>query len=381
MRTINVAVIGGGFIGAQHIEAIRRIPGLAVRALVEPDTKPANKLAAELNIPECYSSIEELLEKCTVDVIHNCTPGNMHYPICKMAISQGIHVFCEKPLTLTVEEADELVTLAKEKQVAAGVDFIYRQNAMVQEIRERVRKGKLGKIFTVDTEYLQDWMMYETDYDWRLEVSIGGRSRAVADIGSHCFDMIQFLCGERITEVFANLLTVHKIRKKSKKNGTFSLEKNIGTETIAVKNEDAAYILFRTENGIEGMVRVSQVLPGKKNAFSVSVGGELESLSWNQEYPDKMWIGNRECGNTLIYASPQFLSPEAACYAQLPSGHPIGWADSLKKGIEMFYQSIRDEGYMDGQQSYPTFEQAAYVMRIVEACLSSNETGQWTKVV
>lgn len=381
MKTINAAVIGGGFIGVQHIEAIRRIPGLTVKALVEPNEALADKQAKELGIPECYRDIKDLLENCSVDAIHNCTPGNMHYPICKTAISKGIHVFCEKPLTLTVEEAEELVALAKEKQVAAGVDFIYRQNAMVREIRERVRKGELGKIFTVDTEYLQDWMMYQTDYDWRLDVSIGGRSRAIADIGSHCFDMVQFLCGERITEVFANLLTIHKTRKKSEKSSTFSKEKNAAAETVTVENEDAAYILFRTESGIGGMVRVSQVQPGRKNAFSVSVGGELESLNWNQEYPDKMWIGNRERGNTLIYASPQFLSKEVAGYAQLPPGHPIGWADSLKKGIEIFYQSIRDKTYMGEQQNYPTFEQAAYVMRIVEACLGSNEAGQWTKVV
>lgn len=381
MKTINIAVIGGGFIGVQHMEAIRRIPGLRVAALVEPNKALADKLMGELGIPECYRDIGELMKNCPVDAIHNCTPGNMHYPICRTAITKGIHVFCEKPLTLTLEEADELVALAKEKQVAAGVDFIYRQNAMIQEIRERVRKGELGKIFTVDAEYLQDWMMYQTDYDWRLDVSIGGKSRAIADIGSHCFDMIQFLCGEQITEVFANLLTVHKTRKKSIKSGTFSLEKNTSEETVTVENEDAAYILFRTESGVEGMVRVSQVLSGKKNAFSISVGGELESLIWNQEYPDKMWIGNRERGNTLIYASPQFLSQDVAGYAQLPAGHPIGWADSLKKGIELFYQSIRDETYMAKRQNYPTFKQAAYVMRIVEACLGSNEAGQWTKVV
>lgn len=381
MKAINIAVVGGGFIGCQHIEAIRRIPGLHVKALVEPDKELAAHLISVMDIPESYNNVGELFQNCPVEALHNCTPGNMHYPICREAMSRGIHVFCEKPLTLTVQEAEELTALSRTERVAAGVDFIYRQNAMVQEMRQRIQRGELGKIFTVDAEYLQDWMMYDTDYDWRLDVNIGGKSRAIADIGSHCFDVIQFLCGEKITEVFAELLTVHKERKRTEKKGTFSMDHEGVGENVNVENEDAAYILFRTESGIRGMIRVSQVLAGKKNAFSISAGGSYSSLHWNQEYPDKMWIGNRDTGNTLIYASPHFLSKEISGYASLPAGHPIGWADALKKGVEEFYRSITGGTYMQEAQRYCTFQEATYVMKIVEACLSSYETRQWVRVV
>lgn len=380
MKMLNVAVAGGGFIGSQHIEAIRRIPGLRVKALVESDQKTAELLAASMDIPEHYSSMQELFENSTVDAVHNCTPSSMHYPICREAILRGVHVFCEKPLTLTVQEAVELTDLAGRHRVGAGVDFIYRQNAMVREMREKIKRNRTGRILTIDAEYLQDWMMYDTDYDWRLDPSIGGGSRAVSDIGSHCFDMVQFLSGEKIVEVQAHFLTVYPIRKKVEKRGTFSSGAGEPEGEVRVENEDAAYVLFRTEGGIQGMVHVSQVLAGKKNAFSVAVGGERASLNWNQEYPDKMWIGDRERGNTLIYASAPFLTGDAASYTRLPPGHPIGWADALKRGIELFYQSVRDGTFAEARQDYPTFGEAVYVMKIVEACIKSDEIGQWVRV-
>lgn len=388
MTTLDIAVVGGGFIGLQHIEAIRRIPGLRVKALVEPNRELGRKVAASMDIPEYYSSTEELLKYSKVDAVHNCTPSNMHYPVCKELIAGGIHVFCEKPLTLTVPEAEELTELAAASKVGAGVDFVYRQNAMVREMRERIKGNRVGKILTIDAEYLQDWMMYKTDYDWRLDPAVGGRSRAAADIGSHCFDAVQFLCGERITEVFAHFLTVYPVRRKTEKDSTFSGGSTGAdqaapgcSEPVRVENEDAAYILFKTESGIEGMVHVSQVRAGKKNAFSIAVGGDRGSLNWDQEYPDKLWIGDREKGNTLIYASSGFLSDEAGAYAPLPAGHPIGWADALKKGIELFYQSIREGTFTNAEQKYPTFREAAYVMKIVDACLRSDALGRWVKVL
>lgn len=380
MKIRDVAVAGGGFIGLQHMEAIRRIPGLNIRALVEPNRDIARQVASSMGIPECYGSIQELLQSSTVDAVHNCTPNHMHYSICKELILRGIHVFCEKPLTLTVQEAEELTVLAEKYRVGAGVDFVYRQNAMVREMHEQIKQDRTGRILTIDAEYLQDWMMYETDYDWRLDPAMGGKSRAVADIGSHCFDAVQFLCGEKITEVLAHCLIVYPVRKKVKKSSTFCEGTEKTGEEIRVENEDAAYILYRTESGIEGMIHVSQVQAGRKNAFSITVGGTRLSLNWNQEYPDKLWIGNREKGNTLIYASPQFLTGEARTFTQLPSGHPIGWADSLKKGIELFYQSIEDGTFWETKQKYPTFRDAAYVIKIVEACMKSNISGRWERV-
>ncbi|NLL76831.1 MAG: Gfo/Idh/MocA family oxidoreductase [Clostridiales bacterium] len=382
MKTLKVAVIGTGFIGKQHIEAIRRIPGTEIVAVIDNNEKMARSVAEQFFISRYYKDYKELLANTDVDVIHNCTPSAMHYPISKEVIKSGKHVYCEKPLTLNSTESEELVKLAKEYKVAAGANFNYRQNAMVQEMNQRVMNGSIGRLLTVYGEYMQDWMLFDTDYDWRLDPKLGGESRAIADIGSHCFDTIQFICGKRITSVYANLTTVHTVRKKMEKtDGTFSAATGKVLEEIPIRSEDMAYIMVKFEDGMQGLFHVSQVAAGKKNAFKINVCGAASSLEWNQERPDKLWIGHRDSGNEELYVGAQYMTGEAKKYATLPNGHPVGWADALRNGIHNFYDSIQNNNYINQNQNYVTFEDANYIMKIVEACLRSNQSQKWEDVL
>lgn len=380
MKKIKVGVIGIGFIGKQHIEAIRRIPGTEVVAISDNNADMVKNVGLEMDIDKCFTDYKDMLSIDEIDVIHNCTPSGMHYQINKDIIESGKHVYCEKPLTLTADEAKELVMLAKERKISAATNFNYRHNAMVREMQELISQKKIGEILLVNGQYLQDWLLYDTDYDWRMDPKLGGNSRAVSDIGSHCFDTIQFILQKKITSVFANLITVYPIRKRTEKgNGTFSSSGKV-LEEVKISSEDAAFIMVKMEDGTQGIINISQVSAGKKNNFMINVNGNKASLEWNQERADKLVIGKRDSGNEEIYVGPQYLSGHAVQYATLPAGHSVGWADALKNAINSSYCSIRNNSYMDKTQGYATFEDAHYIMKIVEACIKSSKTKTWIDI-
>ena len=380
MKKIKIGIIGNGFIGKQHIEAIRRVPGTYIAAVVGTNVEMAKKICEEFCIPKYYANYKEMLEDETIDIVHNCTPSSMHYSINKDTILSGRHIYCEKPLTLTAKEAEELVKLAKDKGVCAAVNFNYRHNAMVREMYERVRNKQTGKILSVHGEYLQDWLLYDTDYNWRMDPKIGGESRAIADIGSHCFDTIQYILDKKIVSVYSNLTTVHSIRKEVKNTTTFSHGDGEVIDKHKINSEDEAYIMTKFEDGTKGLFHVSQVCAGKKNYLHLTVSGEKFSMEWNQEQSDKLWIGKRESGNEELFVGQQYLQGEAKEYATLPNGHPVGWADAFKNAIHSYYTSIRNESYKDKIQGYSTFNDAWYIMKIVEACLESNKQEQWISI-
>lgn len=380
MEKLRIAIIGTGFIGKQHIEAIRRIPGTEVVAIVDSNEAMAKAVCNDLGIEKYYLDYKEMLQDETIDIVHNCTPSAMHYSINKDVIASGKHIYCEKPLTLTSAEAEELVALAKEKKVSTGANFNYRHNAMVREMHERVQAGMIGKVLSVHGEYLQDWLLYDTDYDWRMDPKMGGESRAIADIGSHCFDTIQYVTDKKIKQVYANLVTVHPVRKRMEKTGTFSNGTGKILEEIAIHSEDEAHIIVKLEDGTTGLFHVSQICAGKKNHLQICVSGENASLEWNQERCDKLWIGKRDSGNEELFAGPQYLTGEAAAYATLPNGHSVGWADAFRNAINSYYTAIRNNTFNQEKQGYVTFEDAHYVMKIVEACLKSNQTKDWITI-
>ena len=383
-HTLNVALIGTGFIGKQHIEAIRRIPYTHIAAVADCNESSLQKTCEDIGIAHGYTDYHEMLEKEQIDVVHNCTPSAMHYAIDKDIIACGKHVYCEKPLTLRSEESAELVRLAEEKGVATGANFNYRNNAMVREMRERVQNGEAGKPLLVHGSYLQDWLMFDTDYDWRMDPKLGGASRALSDIGSHCFDTIQFILGERIVAVNASILTVYPTRKRTEQSGTFSASGGKVIDQFHVENEDAAFVIAKFESGLQGFFNISQVCGGKKNALSVNVSGSKESLEWNQEQSDRLLIGKRQTGNEELFVGEAYLTGAVKRFATLPNGHPVGWADAFRNGIQSFYESIWDGSYKTGDPHafkwYSDFKNAHYIMKIVEACLESGKTGTWVNV-
>ena len=378
MQKLNVAVIGLGFIGKQHVEALRRIPSVVVVAVSDMDLS-AGEWCARNDIPRFYTNFEEMLEKESLDVVHNCTPNFMHYAVNRKVLEAGICVYSEKPLTTNAEEGKQLVKLAEEKSLTTGVNFNYRNNLMVQEMHYRVACGQMGEITHLQVEYLQDWLLYRTDFDWRVQTEKGGVSRAVADIGSHCFDTLQYILNEKIVSVYAIFRRQYKERWYSGQKDTFSIE-NVhenAAKLIPVENEDAAIIMVRMQSGIIGSVIVTQICAGKKNGLKLLLSGNQEAYEWNQEIPDKLWIGHRNKGNEIIYVGKTNLHEEIRHVAELPDGHPVGWKDALTTGFEQFYESILNK---DNISMYPDFKDGYYISKVVDACVESARLGYWVNV-
>lgn len=362
---LRVGVVGAGFIGRQHIEAIRRVSGTEVVAVCEYSMEVARQIADKFAIDHSYDDIDTMIADVELDVIHNCTPSNVHYDINQKILNAGIHLYCEKPLTLTSNESKKLVELTQKTGLKAAVNFNYRHNAIVEDMKERIAGKLIGDVWYVSAEYLQDWLLAKTDFDWRVETEYGGLTRAIADIGSHCFDTLQYLLGEKIKSVRAKRYVLHKNR----------INKN-GVDT-KVENEDAALIQLKFESGIEAVVRVSQVSAGKKNDFNIIIEGTKQALEWHQEKPDRLWIGNQNAGNTEIFADAKYLTGKATKKINLPNGHAVGWADAFTNAISSFYRSITDPEH---EADFTDIEQAHYIMKIIDACLKSDETDSWVDV-
>lgn len=262
-KVFKVGIVGIGFIGMRHIDAISRIPGAKIVAVADYFEERARQVAEAIGAEYACRSVDEMLANCEVDIVHNCTPTSMHYEVSRRAIEAGKAIYCEKPLALDAGQAAALTALLAERPVPNGVNLNYRMNALVQDLQATVRGGEAGRPFMVTGSYIQDWMMKEDDYDWRLDPKVGGQSRAIADIGSHLFDTAQYVLGRRITAVYADTLIAHPVRYRyDKKGGTFSREKGELMDRVEVVNEDAASIMARFEGGIHGLFQVSQITGG-----------------------------------------------------------------------------------------------------------------------
>lgn len=378
---LKVGVIGAGFIGMQHIEALGRIPGVKIVAVTTNNVNHLEYLKDNGICERTYTDYKQMIENEKLDAVHNCTPTNMHFEINKYALERGVHVYGEKPLTRSTKEAKELVEIAKRKNLITGMNFNYRNNLLVQEMYQRIKNEEFGRVLFVQAEYIQDWLMYETDFDWRVDLDIGGPSRALADIGSHCIDLVQYVTNMKITEVNATLFTVHDTRKKYKNAGTFAQghDQNDEFEEIKVKNEDGGVLQARFEDGTIASFVISQVSAGKKNGLKVNISGENYALEWSQEQSDRLWVGHRDRGNEEIYADAKYVSKEVHEFATLPNGHPVGWHDATTNGIRMFYKAINAND-LTSKKPFATFEDGYEIMRIIDACLTSNEENRWIKI-
>jgi len=384
MKIIKSGIIGTGFMGAAHLENLRRVPGLQVLAIADKKLENARALAEKFNIPLAYSDWKELIDHPEIEVIHNCTPNNLHFEINKAAILAGKAVISEKPLTNSVAESEELVRLARQKNVLNAVNFSYRNYPITCHARQLVVDGKLGDVFLVHGHYLQDWLIYSSDYNWRVETESGGASRAIADIGSHWCDLVQFITGQKITEVFADLVTIHETRQKPKMEvETFKGKEIIQQEAIeevAVKTEDAGAVLFHLGNGACGVFNVSQVSAGHKNCFDIEIDGSRMSMVWKQEEPNQLWLGYRDKANEIVVKDPSLLTEESRPFAHYPGGHPEGYPDAFKNLFLNFYAAQREGKSANDAQNFPTFEDGFQENRIIEAVLKSHQEKRWVKV-
>jgi len=378
---INVGIIGSGFIGPAHIEALRRLGFVQVVALCDGTLEQAQEKAQALNIPHAYGNVEELLAHPDLHVVHNCTPNHLHAQINRQILRAGKHVFSEKPLCMTPEEARELVELAERAGVVHGVSFVYRQFAMVRQAQSMMREGSLGRLFASHGSYLQDWMLLDTDYNWRVDAALGGASRAVADIGSHWCDTVQFVTGRRIVEVMADLSIVWPTRKANVAgNSTFTQEDSAVFENKAVTTEDFGSVLFRFDDGSKGSFSVSQVSAGRKNRLSFEINGSEKSVAWDQEVPQQLWIGHRSQANQTLSDDPGLMNRDAADSAHFPGGHIEGWPDAFKNMMAQFYRAVQT-GVMPVKPLFATFYDGANVMYIIDAIVKSHQQQRWVSVL
>lgn len=372
MKTYRAAVIGAGFIGAAHVEALRRLGDVEVVALC--DTFGAAEKAARLHIEKAYSDYEQMMDECKPDAIHICTPNHTHYAIAKSAIERGIHFVCEKPFTTTVEQARELVELAARKGVTGAVNFHNRLYPIPNEMRQIVAQGELGSLFSAHGEYIQDWLLYDTDYSWRLDSSQTGKTRAMADIGSHWMDLMEFVTGEKIRRVSAAFRTVYPVRKKPRgKVETFQTAADTDYEPIPIDTEDEAVLLFELSGGAIGTAIISMVYAGRKNTMSLHLAGSKEALSWTSEDLNNLWIGHRDRPNEQLTKDAALMHPAAARLAGYPSGHIEGFPDAFKNVFRQFYDSLD----RPGDYSFARLTDGLRQMELCECVYQSATTHQW----
>lgn len=380
-QKIKVGVVGTGFIGPAHIEALRRLPNVQVEALCEVTQELAEQKAAQLGIARAYT-FEELLKQDDIQCVHICTPNFLHYAQSKAALLAGKHVVCEKPLAKDLHEAEELVQLAAETGLVNAVHFNLRYYPLVRHMKVMREKGELGEVYSVIGSYLQDWLFYETDYNWRLEPDKSGDSRAIADIGSHLLDNIEYITGLKVTEVLADFNTVHKIRKKPLKPVETYSGKMLTPEDYAdvpINTEDHANVLLRFDNGNRGSITVSQVSAGRKNQLKLEIAGSNKTYAWNSESPNEVWVGYRDVPNQVMMRDPALVDADARSVISFPGGHNEGFPDTSKQLFKEVYAAI-EAGKMPENPTFPTFADGYRELLICERILESNKKQAWVAI-
>ncbi|HLG95706.1 MAG TPA: Gfo/Idh/MocA family oxidoreductase [Bryobacteraceae bacterium] len=380
MKNISVALIGGGFMGKVHAENLRRLGNVEIAAVAASNDDRARAFAATVGVSRSTGDYRTLLTDSSIDAVHILTPNALHYRMCRAALEAGKHVLCEKPFTISVAEARELVDLAAHTRLANCLQHNLRYYPLVQHVRRMIEKGELGEILVVQGTYSQDWLLYDTDWNWRVESAANGPLRAMGDIGSHWMDLIQHVTGLPITALCADLATFHTTRKKPSRSVATFTGKTHRPEAyapVSVDTEDFGSVLLRLGQRARGAFTVSQMSAGRKNMFTFEIYGTAAGVSWNQERPDELWIGHRNKPNQVIVKDPALLDPEAAAYADLPGGHSEGYDDTHKQVFKRFYAKIAN---LSGPAEYPTFEDGLLGMRLLEKVAQSANLRAWVDV-
>jgi len=380
---LRAGVIGAGFIGTAHIEALRRLGNVDVVALADDSRESAEAKAKALYIPRAYGAWQELIDDLQVDVVHNCTPNYLHFAIAMAAIRAGKAIVAEKPLGITSEETRKLWDAAKQAGVVNVVVFNYRGYPMVQQARAMIRAGDAGEVRLVHGFYLQDWLLLDTDYNWRVDPKLGGRSCAMADIGSHWIDLAQYVTGLRIEALCSDISTfVQSRRPSAARTESGPGDRDAGPQPeLRVEVEDSGGLLLRFAGGAQGNAIISQVAAGHKNDLRIEIHGSRQSLAWSQEEPNTLWIGRREAANSLLPKDPNLLSPAARRFAHYPGGHGEAYPDGLKNLFLNVYRAIEsDRPPAEDLADFPTFRDGHRAMLVIEAVLESAKGCGWVSV-
>ena len=376
---IGAAVIGTGFIGTVHVEELRRI-GVDVRGVLGSTPERGRDRADALNVRHAYGSLDEILGDPAVHVVHVTSPNNLHVPQARAILAAGKHVVCEKPLAMTAAESAGLVADAERSRLVNAVNFNIRFYPLHQHVRERVRAGDLGEVRFVTGRYFQDWLLHDTDWNWRLEPDKGGALRAVGDIGSHWLDLMAFMTGLRVESVMADLSTfVTSRRQPTGPVETFSTERAGETVERSMGTEDVASVLLRFSDGARGAMSVSQISPGRKNSIQWEIDGSEGAAAWDGESPDHLWLGHRDAPNELLLRNPALMGPAGRAAAALPGGHVEGFGDTFGALFRAIYGDVLT-GRPNADPPYATFADGHDEMLVNDAIALSAAEERWVDV-
>ncbi|NUR53197.1 MAG: Gfo/Idh/MocA family oxidoreductase [Acidobacteria bacterium] len=380
-----MGLVGAGFVGPHHIDAVRRLGYVDVVAIAGSSERSAQQKADALGVRKAYGSYQALLDDPDIQVVHNATPNYLHHTVNAAAIAKKKQEVSDKPLAMTAAEAKNLLEQARSAGIVHAVTFNYRGNPLVQQARQAIARGDIGAPRFLIGQYLQDWLIKDTDYSWRLEPDKGGASSALGDIGSHWCDLAQHVSGLRITHVLGDITTTIPKRKKpvGSREAFQAASGSEQFEEVDVKVEDLASVLLRFDNGAKGSFSVGQVCAGHKNDLILEVCGSTASLRWRQEFQNELWIGHRDEANQVLAKDPSLLDAAVRPYAHLPGGHQEGWADAFANLMRDIYGFIGEGKRPDAPHppSFATFEDGYRANAIVEAILQSAAKGSvWTEV-
>ncbi len=381
-RRHRAALIGGGFIGPVHAEALRRI-GVEVTGVLGSSPDRAKRTAEELGAARVYRDLDDLLNDESVEVVHIASPNAYHFTQAKRCLAAGRHVVCEKPLATTSTETSALKKLAEEHSAqVAAVNYNIRFYPLCHEIRDRIARGDIGRVLSITGSYTQDWLLRQDDYNWRVEPDGGTNLRAVADIGTHWMDLAQFLVGDSIQSVFAELATFWEERRRpTGSSETFRTASETAAPTtipVRIITEDYAAVLLRFGSGSRGSFHVSQTSAGRKNRLSIEINGTDGSLAWESEAPNQLWIGRRDKANQCLERDPSLLSPTSSSLCHYPGGHAEGFPDTFKQLFLAVYEAIGSKERK--APAYPTFGDGDREVRLCEAIARSAREERWVTV-
>ena len=372
------AIIGVGFVGKAHVEALRRL-GIPIRGMLGSSPERTREAAGELGIAHAYTSLDELVGDSGVTAVHVCSPNHVHHAQSKAALEAGKHVMCEKPLAINPSESESLVGLPRTLNLVGAVTYNLRYYPLCHQARAMVQQGTIGEPRLIHGSFLQDWLLYPTDWNWRLQPEWGGEMRVVADIGTHWLDLLTWITGRKITELCADLATVIPVRKRPH-GRVQTFQQSAGeTDDFKVSTDDYASILLNFDGGARGLCTVSQVSAGRKARLWFEVDGSEGSLAWNSEDPNTLWIGRRREPNQELIKDPSLMSPEARGYATYPGGHAEGYPDTFVQLFKDFYAYIK-AGDLSKPRTFPTFETGHEEMLLCEAIARSARERRWVKL-
>jgi predicted dehydrogenase len=376
LSKLQAAIIGAGFVGRAHVDALRRLD-IPIAGVLGSSAERSESSRRLLNLPRAYGSLDQLASDSDVQVVHICTPNHLHFEQASSLLRAGKHVMCEKPVAMTTQESAALIELARKHERASGVCYNLRYYPLCQEARARITSGAVGEPRLVHGNFLQDWLFYPTDWNWRLETKLGGDLRAVSDIGTHWLDLAMWLTGRKILEVCGDLATSIPVRQRPRgRVETFQAAAAAASDAVKISTDDYASVLLRFEANLRGCMTVSQVSAGRKASLSFEIDGSEGSLAWNSESPNQMWIGHRNQPNQELLKDPSLMMPAAKGYAAYPGGHIEGYPDTFVQLFKDFYSHIQDGGV----PAFPSFQTGHDELVLCEAIAKSARERRWVEV-